>query len=277
MGYRQWTDEVPRKVNDDLSLRRTEGARSERAAIARLLVAVPARDEDETIQACVDSIVRAGRATGLPFGVHVAADSCADATVDRLDALRTRYRELRVVEGAWGNAGAARRAAVASFLAGTPTCASPPSTIWLANTDADCLVPRDWLTSQLRHAPSCDALAGIVELDRCSVSPAVYRRFIDTYEQDNLTHPHVHGANIGMRLSAYLDAGGWTSQLEVGEDHRLWRDLGRAGAVRWPRTDVRVLTSGRTVGRVEGGFATNIRILERGGSVPLPSERISKR
>jgi hypothetical protein len=40
-----------------------------------------------------------------------------------------------------------------------------------------------------------------------------------TYEDG--THPHVHGANLGIRADAYSDAGGW-NDLTVAEDHCLW-------------------------------------------------------
>ncbi len=242
-------------------------------SIDRLLIAVPARDEEASIDECVHSIVEACEAAGLPFQVHVAADSCTDGTVAKLDALRNVHDELRVALGDWGNAGAARRAAVDSFLGTERSCRWSPSSTWLANTDADCIVPRDWITSQLRYASWCDAVAGIIDLDQGQVSPLVYRRFVATYQKDGDTHPHVHGANLGVRLSAYLAAGGWSNELEVGEDHRLWQDLHRSGSILWPSTQVRVVTSARTHGRVEGGFATNIRTLERGGTVPAPAER----
>lgn len=242
-------------------------------SIARLLIAVPARNEEASIDDCVHSIIEAGEATGLPFHLHVTADSCTDGTVAKLAALSQVHDELRVNCGVWGNAGAARRAAVNSFLRSERSYRSPASAIWLANTDADCIVPRDWLTSQLSYASWCDAVAGIVDLDRRHVSPLVYRRFEATYRKDGDTHPHVHGANLGVRLSSYLDAGGWSNELEVGEDHRLWADLHRAGSVRWPSTQVRVVTSGRTDGRVDGGFATNIRTLEHGGTVAPPAEK----
>ena len=46
-------------------------------------------------------------------------------------------------------------------------------------------------------------------------------RFRMTYQiNTDGTHPHVHGANLGMRADAYLAAGGW-NPLPTAEDHDL--------------------------------------------------------
>lgn len=73
-------------------------------------------------------------------------------------------------------------------------------------------------------------------------------------------HPHVHGANLGVRVDAYESVGGWPT-VAMSEDHALWRRL-RAGG--WPvvaATDVWVETSARLVGRVDGGFNGDLRRL----------------
>jgi hypothetical protein len=89
---------------------------------------------------------------------------------------------------------------------------------WIANTDADCEVPRDWLTRQLAIArQGIDAVAGIVDVDSFlehdSGVPERFRRSYQIYEDG--THPHVHGANMGIRADAYLRAGGWLAPLYV--------------------------------------------------------------
>ena len=49
--------------------------------------------------------------------------------------------------------------------------------------------------------------------------------FRETYEiRPDGSHPHVHGANLGVRADAYLRAGGW-ADLRTAEDHDLWRRL----------------------------------------------------
>ncbi len=49
------------------------------------------------------------------------------------------------------------------------------------------------------------------------------------------THPHVHGANLGVRADAYVDAGCW-NQLALAEDHCLWSRVNARG---WPTARVR--------------------------------------
>ena len=73
-------------------------------------------------------------------------------------------------------------------------------------------------------------------------------------------HPHVHGANLGLRADAYLAVGGW-SVPEHGEDQQLFADLRAAGyTVASPRSLV-VTTSGRSRSRVRGGFADVLNAL----------------
>ena len=67
-------------------------------------------------------------------------------------------------------------------------------------------------------------------------------------------HPHVHGANIGVRADAYLGAGGWAA-LATAEDHDLWTRLDSQGHERLSDASLQVVTSGRRKGRAPMGFA----------------------
>ncbi len=74
----------------------------------------------------------------------------------------------------------------------------------------------------------------------------------------------MHGANLGVRASAYREAGGF-APLALHEDVDLVARVKASGRP-WVASDrVRVSTSGRTTGRVIGGFATFLAGL--GGSV----------
>jgi hypothetical protein len=83
----------------------------------------------------------------------------------------------------------------------------------------------------------------------------VEERFRKSYriEADG-THPHVHGANIGVRADAYLRAGGWMN-LATAEDHDLWHRLQHQGERRLSDARLWVMTSGRRLGRAPMGFA----------------------
>ena len=129
---------------------------------------------------------------------------------------------------------------------------------WLANTDADCWVPETWLVDQLSIADTnVEAIAGIVDVDNFGEHAAhVAERFRSSYLiHTDGTHPHVHGANLGVRADAYLRAGGWRS-LATAEDHDLWNRLRGAGCVCASSNRVKVVTSGRRIGRAPQGFAS---------------------
>jgi cellulose synthase/poly-beta-1,6-N-acetylglucosamine synthase-like glycosyltransferase len=132
---------------------------------------------------------------------------------------------------------------------------------WIANTDADSRPARDWIAQHLRFAQlGYAAVAGVVQVE--SMDGLAAREITELFEyyvvNKDGSHPHVHGANLGVRADAYLDAGGW-SDLALAEDHCLWS---RVKARNWQTiasTSSVVLTSGRLVGRATGGFADTLR------------------
>ena len=168
-----------------------------------------------------------------------------------------------MLEGAWGRAGAARAVAVQYGLDVVP---ADHRKVWIANTDADCLVPPLWLRVQLEFALDTDVVAGIVDLDPLSTEPALMTAFIETYILDGEHHGHVHAANIGMCGGAYRAVGGWCLQTVVGEDHVIWGAFRDDGRRMRQTTRLRVITSARTRSRVLGGFATDLDNL---GAHPL--------
>lgn len=234
-----------------------------------VLVAVPARDEAAGIQRCLRSIDAAGAAWGGAVLVVVAADGCADATAALARAVPLDHAAALVLEGRWGGAAAARHAAVRTGLARLETS---PSATWIANTDADGVVPRSWIAGQLALAErGADLVLGTVELDTAT-APAVADAFATHYriDVDADGHPHVHAANLGIRASTYLAAGGWDERVVVGEEHDLLRRALAGGSVPARAVGLAITTSGRTTSRVEGGFATTLARLAAGGWAERP-------
>ena len=221
----------------------------------QVVVAIPARDEEVSILECIRSIDRAAAGVPVPVLVVVAADSCTDRTFQLARRTATEVCQVQVIEGEWGRAGAARAAAVHHGLNGLTADRGP---VWIANTDADCVVPPLWLRVQLELATDLDVVAGIVELDPGTTSSAMFAAFASTYRLDGDKHGHVHGANIGMSATAYAAVGGWCVQTIVGEDHVIWKASKGVGHRMRQTTALRVLTSARTRSRVLGGFATGL-------------------
>jgi hypothetical protein len=84
------------------------------------------------------------------------------------------------------------------------------------STDADSRVPVDWLVLHRTTAEAgVQALLGIVAVaDWSGHPPGAAVEFARTYDAwragvVDAVHPHVHGANLGVRGSAYLDVGGF--------------------------------------------------------------------
>jgi hypothetical protein len=83
-------------------------------------------------------------------------------------------------------------------------------------------------------------------------------------------HPHIHGANFGIRADAYMALGGWPP-LARGEDVDLARRAASAGHLRVSRTaSIPVITSSRTAGRAPGGFARYLSSLAASAGCPAP-------
>lgn len=219
-----------------------------------MAVLIPARNEEALLPRCLRSVLQAAHLLppAVTVDVVVVADCCTDKSEEiALHLLRQTGVVLPVDAG---NVGISRAEAARAALQRTLV---PPAQCWLANTDADCEVPKTWLLQQLRIAQQgWDAVAGIVDVD-CFAEhlPVVEGRFRTSYlTYRDGGHPHVHGANLGVRADVYLRAGGW-APLATAEDHDLWRRLRAASPLCLSDAGLQVLTSGRRVGRAPLGFA----------------------
>lgn len=237
------------------------------AAIEQVVVVVPARDEQELIGGCLDSIAdAAARLAAAPRPclciVVVVLDGCTDGTAEVVAARPWAH----VVAVDLGLVGAVRRRGVDMGLSLLPSSPAGPAAgaerVWLAHTDADSRVPPEWLTRQLTVSDTgVDLVLGSVEPDPGDLTLRVHERW---HAEHGLHegHPAVHGANLGVRGSAYEQAGGFAS-LAADEDVDLASRVRRAGG-RCLSTDLtRVRTSGRASSRVVGGFADYLDVLAR--------------
>nr|NLD41062.1 glycosyltransferase [Actinomycetales bacterium] len=233
-----------------------------------VVVAIPAQDEEETIGDCLDSVLAAAeeaRRVGLlgHAGVAVVAHACGDETArvarQRLDGAAVSGA---VVEDHVSRTIAeVRRRAVAAAMAAGPF---RPTRTWVFNTDADSLVPPDWFTGMHGATVREDAAgaAGMVEVwdwAAPAAARAEYGQIIARGIHGD-SHDHVYGANLVLRLDAYLEVGGF-EPVEHGEDHGLVRRIRAAGhRVATPLTPV-VRTSGREDARCPNGLGALLRRL----------------
>lgn len=244
--------------------------------IERVAVVLPAHNEDEhlgrallAVQRAADALQR--RRPQVDVGVTVVLDSCTDGSAGVAARFVAADRRFSAIDVRLRNAGASREAGIRSAGIGAPrrrppgTRWTPPPSAgrtWLANTDADSQVPDNWLVRQLELADAgADAVLGSVEPDPAGMDPELLRRWLERhpFEED---HPHIYGANFGVRASAYLAAGGFP-KLASHEDRTLVQSL-RSRAFTVTATDsMRVLTSGRTQSRAPHGFGAYLRGLGR--------------
>lgn len=156
-----------------------------------------------------------------------------------------------IVTAIAGNVGAARHLGVGHAIGQSQV---RPERLWIASTDADSMVPPNWLTSQLEHARSGAAMVvGTVSPDPAELDSAALDHWLRNHQLQT-GHGHIHGANLGVLAHTYLRAGGFRA-LASGEDADLV-DRVKSLGVRWVAADDgRVVTSARLTGRAPRGFA----------------------
>ena len=223
-------------------------------------VVVPAHDEETLLPACLAALRRAVNTVGIPVQVLVVADTCTDQTAVTAQACGARVISIRA-----RNVGAARAAGMTELL--RLSAGRDPAAVWLATTDANTVVPPGWLRCQLSYAGrGWDVVLGTVEVaDWDEHPPHVPAAFDALYEFGAGPHPHVHGANLGIRASAYLAAGGFRP-LRTAEDHALLAAATEAGCPVVQASDLTVQTSGRRQARAPRGFSHLLRTL-----APMPN------
>ncbi|MFN8505764.1 glycosyltransferase family 2 protein [Kouleothrix sp.] len=172
--------------------------------IARIAVVLPAYNEASLIGPALQAL----RAQTLaPAELIVVDNGSTDAT-----ALIARRLASRVIhEPARGCVNARQR----GFAA-----ASAP---FVATTDADAIVPPDWLERIAAHfagAAPADAVYGPVRLDSATRlqrgGERLYLRFVAL--MDRLGYPHFNGANFAVRRAAFDAIGGFRSDMRTYSD-----------------------------------------------------------
>jgi glycosyltransferase involved in cell wall biosynthesis len=207
-------------------------------------VVIPVHNEEKLLGDCLDAVRRAAMDPLLdaePVEVVVVLDACADRS-----AAIAIQRKAQIVS-LYARCVGAARALGASF-------ALDNGARWVAFTDADSIVPLNWLSMQLDLY--ADAACGQVAIEDWSAYPrGVRERYLMDYSMDTR---HVHGANLGISAAAYRTAGGFAA-LKLGEDAALVSSLlERRANVRFAGAP-RVSTSARWESTIEGGFASMLR------------------
>ena len=248
-------------------------------------IAVPLRDERDGLPLLVEALRRQHVEGWERLQVHLLFDGLDDAdipTVKRLAANEERDARIRftthvVPRNPSPNAGRARRMAVALALADKT---SPMPQVVLT-TDGDTVPASDWVANAVRSLDDVDVVAGHIARDATTILPSrdaleaylearhAMRRTVDPILYDPApSHPWVGGANMGFRTSSYLALNGFpevpSGEDKASVDKARWSGL----RVRHAR-DVRVVTSSRLDGRIEGGLASALTHMASERSEPI--------
>jgi glycosyltransferase involved in cell wall biosynthesis len=226
--------------------------------LARAVVVVPAHNELEHLPSCLTALATAAVCLTVPVLTVVVLDATDDGS-DRLVGQFGTDAHFVTVDA--GNVGAAR---AAGFEYARTVCGdNDPARTWYATTDADSVVPADWLLRMT--ASQADMVLGVVRIPSWRhYSSEVARRYLRAYHSKGPHHNHIHGANMGFRADAYWKVGGFRA-LSTGEDVELVERFETAGLRIHRDAKLSVATSDRRDGRAPGGFAQHLR--ELSGSV----------
>lgn len=218
----------------------------------RIGIVIPAHNEAMTIAKCLASVQSA--IDQLPSTIKayplVVLDSCTDDTQKLVKATGVDYLCCN-----YHCVGQVRDIGIRYAIENGAT--------WLACTDADSVVPMDWLVQQIEHIiyQPTDMICGVVDIDSWAhLTPQTREDYIAHY-QDRMGHRHIHGANLSFNSEAYLAVDGFT-HLPCHEDVDLVKKFEDQGyAITWSNR-VRVLTSSRLKARATEGFAAFLANLE---------------
>ncbi len=199
----------------------------------RISVVVPAYNEELLLPECLQSLEAQDYAGDLE--ILIVDNGSTDRT-----ATLARKRGFRVIEEPRrGYANALAR----GFLEATGDI--------VATTDADSVVPRDWVSRMTRayeEHPEVVAVGGAIVFR----DPGLFARIltggllpiINRIDRKNPAGPHLWGANFSVRRSVFFQAGGWNPRFNLQTDTELSERLRKFGKVVLLE-DLEVITSSR--------------------------------
>ena len=238
-----------------------------------IVVAIPARDEEENIAACLMAL---GSQTVRPSTVVLLLNNCTDETERVAMRLALPFSldiQTVMLPSIDANAGTARRLVMgrAAELAGRNGV--------LMTTDADAIVPPNWIALNMSAlAAGADVVCGQAVIDprEAAAIPshlheddALECQYADLLDaigdavcpdpvDPRPRHTEASGASLAIKARTFLQAGG-VPHVRTGEDRALVDALRRIDAPIRHDPAICVTVSGRIVGRAAGGMADTIR------------------
>ena len=202
---------------------------------------IPAHNEEAIIGECIESIQRE-IARGSYEGEILVADN---ASTDRTREVAASYGGVRVVEETWKGPNRARQA---GFKVSTGD--------FIANIDADCIVPAGWLSIAMNELKRHKNLVAVSGPYMYSGLPFTSHLFVWLFYAITFlmylvsrfvfrSGSVIQGGNLVVRREALEKIGGYNTAIEFyGDDTDTARRLSSVGAVKWTFR-LRIRSSGR--------------------------------
>ena len=234
------------------------------------VVVVPARDEQDTIGACLGALAAQTVAKNM-FETIVVADACRDRTeeVARKTA-EALGLTLTVLHGPGAGSGHARRLGMDTAAERLESLGRSHGLI--ATTDADTVPSPEWLARQLAYLRAgAVVVAGLIELDpdtAAQLPAAVLERRLRDAEHrmavvasvdPDAEHHHFAGASLGVTVEVYRRVGGLDATPALEDE--AFADQLKAHRIPVLRpADVCVQTAARTTGRARRGLSVDLAV-----------------
>lgn len=221
--------------------------------ILGVAVVVPVHNEEDLLPGCLHALTETAadvrqQHPQVDVRVLCVLDTCTDRSPEIVAATPGIVSLVTTA----GTVGQARAEGVCE--ARRQLSQLPEEALWIACTDADTRVPRNWLATHVELADlGADLLVGTVEPDPSDLDPQVLASW---WERQDLTegHPHIHGANLGFRYTVYEQVGGF-GPASAHEDVLFVHAVRQLGVDVRATIRTHVVTSGRLTGRAPEGFA----------------------
>ena len=245
----------------------------------RAIVAIPVRNEEDRIVACLDALARQVGLGEADLGIVLLLNNCTDGTaavvvtIDMPWPMRVIIRNDPAASAGW-----ARRIAMdaaSAWLAETSVTDGV-----LLTSDADSRVGPDWVARNLAAiSAGADLVAGRISLDSdeaASLPERLHARGRLEAEYEALLieidarldpdpgnpwpcHWSKSGATLAVRHAVYRAVGGMPD-MATGEDRAFVDTVRSHDFVVRHACDIEVVTSGRLDGRASGGVADTIKL-----------------
>ena len=191
-------------------------------------VVIPAYNEEKVISACLIAML-AQDYPASAYEVIVVDNASSDHTAD---VVRTEFPQVRLVQEGRQGIAYARMAGIRAA-----------NNEIIAATDADTLVPPQWLSRMAaRYADRRIVAVGGTLI--YSGGKMWLEKAADGINRSYQLVRHLPGANISFRKSAYEACGGYSPEINVGDDYYISRQLARVGRLAF-QNDNTVITSAR--------------------------------